>query len=109
MPNTLQSSLFQTSRGSLYKLYLQTARHFASTLSTFTHVEDSQFVKLWKKLRPNTKRPNRHQLANKLDYEVYNEQRGLILSQVEGRRATLSVDGWRTITNNPVIGVAFTL
>ena len=109
MPNTLQSSLVQTSRGSLYKLYLQTARYFASTLSPFTHIEDSQFVKLWEMLRPGTKPPNRHQLANELVDEVYNEQRGLILSQVEGRRATLSLDGWSTITNNPVIGVAFTL
>lgn len=103
----MNTSMITTSKEQLYRLHVQTARFFASTLSPFRQVEDPQFIRLWEMLRPGTAPPNRHQLSGNLLDVVYNEERSKIYGLVEGRRATVSIDGWSNITNNPVIGVSF--
>lgn len=60
-------------------------------------------------LRPGSKPPNRHQIAGDLLNEVYFEEREKAKQSVAVKRGTLSLDGWSTITNTPVIGISFTV
>ena len=58
-------------------------------------------------MRPGTPVPDRHRLAGDLLDEVYEQEKEKVKTKVKGMNATLAIDGWSTLTNEPVLGVCF--
>jgi hypothetical protein len=108
-PSRLLGFCVSTSQELQYKLDLQAVRFIASSSSPFNLIEDPQFIRLWELLRPGSAPPNRIKLGSVLLDEVYKEQLQLVSQTTEGCRATVAIDGWSSITNTPVLGVAFSV
>ena len=57
-------------------------------------------------LRPGTKVYGRHTLSERLLEEEYKDVCSAAQKEIGGKMATLSVDGWSNLTNQPVLGVS---
>lgn len=107
--STVDKHQVLTSPEMQHELDLQVTRLIASTLSSFTLVENEHFKRLWTMLRPGSRAPERHAVADELLDEIFEQEVKKVADITNGERATVSLDGWSNITNNPVIGVAATV
>ena len=73
------------------------------------HTENDHFRKLLTYLRPGLKLPNRRHLSGTLLTNLYEQEYQKMGRWVDGKLASLSVDGWSGITREPVVGVALTV
>ena len=76
-----------------------------ATNSSFRTVENKQFRKMLNMLKPGTTPPDRKVCAGSLLNEVFDFEFCKVKNSVKGLVGTMSIDGWSTITNDPVIGV----
>jgi hypothetical protein len=104
----IDSNIVKTSEAFQYQLDLQLCRAIASSNAPFVFVENKEFRKYCDMLRPGASVPNRHRIGGDLLDTVYQQQLDKVKSTTAGSIATLAIDGWSSITNDPVIGVSFT-
>ena len=105
-----QTTLFNvmTSQEKQHEIELQIGRYFVSSNTAFRQVENQEFQKLVQKLKPGVEIPNRKRLAGPILDELYNEEQKKVKALCSGMMGTLAIDGWSTVTNEPVIGVNVT-
>ena len=96
-----------TTSGKQHSIDLQVTRYLIASNAPFNAVAQPHFQKLVTELRPGTVLPNRMKVAGELLDEVYGEEKTKLQAKVRGGNATLSIDGWSTLTNEPVLGVCF--
>ena len=53
-------------------------------------------------LRPGTTVPNRNQISDELVDKIYDEEKLKVAAVVNGLSATIVIDGWSTLDNQPV-------
>lgn len=89
-------------------MVLQTHSHrfFYACNIPFVSVEHPEFAKLMDLLRPGVRLLGRHTLGGRLLEEEYQRVVTMANKEMEGQRGTLSVDGWSSLTNVPVLGVS---
>ena len=76
-----------------------------ATNSSFRTVENKQFRKMLKMLKPGTTPLDRKVCAGSLLNEVFDFNLCKVKNSVKGLVGSMAIDGWSTITNDPVIGV----
>lgn len=86
----------------------QVARYVYATNTSFRSVEHPQFKKLMDDLRPGYVPPTRLQVAGPLLDTIYEEERGVCKTDLEGKTVSLGLDGWSNVHNEPVICVTLT-
>nr|XP_047141499.1 uncharacterized protein LOC105843930 [Hydra vulgaris] len=86
------------------ELDLQVARFFFSANIPFNVVENLEFTKLLKKLRPGYEPPNRKQISSELLVKINEKVINLMKNDLADDSAvTLIQDGWSTFSNDPII------
>ena len=68
---------------------------------------NKQFKRLVEILRPGTTVPNRHKISDELIDKIYDEEKLKVAVVVNGLSATIVIDGWSTLDNQPVLGISF--
>ena len=58
-------------------------------------------------LRPGTTIPNRNKISDELVDKIYDEEKLKVAVVVNGLSATIVIDGWSTLDNQPVLGISF--
>ncbi len=91
------------------KIDRQIVRMVVCCNTPFALVEHPEFKKLMELLRPGVRTPRRRRLAGRLLEEVYLEEVSNVKDYFRGKRGALSVDGWSTLSRDPVIGIAITV
>ena len=56
-------------------------------------------------LKPNVTVPVRRKIAGPLLDEIFDIEQKKVTAETSGMNATIAIDGWSTIKNQPVIGV----
>ena len=56
-------------------------------------------------LKPNAAVPDRRKVAGPLLDEIFDMEKAKVKSVISGMNATIAIDGWSTMKNQPVIGV----
>ena len=100
-------SVIGTSASKQHAIDLQIARFILATNSSFLTVENQHFQQLVQMLRPGTTVPNRKKVSGELLDEIFQTERNKVKTSIQGAIATLAIDGWSTLTNEPVIGICF--
>ena len=100
-------SVIGTSASKQHAIDLQIARFILATNSSFLTVENQHFQQLVQMLRPGTTVPNRKKVSGELLDEIFQTERNKVKTFIQGAIATLAIDGWSTLTNEPVIGICF--
>ena len=77
------------------------------TNSPFTFSGNKQFKRLVEMLRPGTTVPNRNKISDELVDKIYDEEKLKVAAVVNGLPATIVIDGWSTLDNQPVFGISF--
>ena len=90
------------SKSKQHEMDLSLVRYFVATNTPFNAAKD--FVQ---KMKPGAVIPDRRRLAGELLDEVYEQEKEKVKVKVRGMNATLAIDGWSTLTNEPVLGVCF--
>ena len=88
---------------------MQVTRLIAATNLPFAAVEHPEFLKLMQMLRPGVRLPSRKQVSSTLLPKVYDCELEIVKKFCMGKMASLSMDGWSNITNDPVVGVALSV
>ena len=84
---------------------LQSAKTIIATNMSFNSANNPQFQKLIAMLKPNVTVPDRRKIAGPLLDEIFDIEQKKVTAEISGMNATIAIDGWSTITNQPVIGV----
>ena len=58
-------------------------------------------------LRPGTTVANRNKISDELVDKIYDEEKLKVAAVVNGLSATIVMDGWSTLDNQPVLGISF--
>ena len=82
---------------------LQFARMVYATNSPFNFVEHREVKKMARMLRPGYKPPSRLAVGGQLLETIYEEELDKCRTVLENKNATLDIDGWSNIHNEPVI------
>jgi hypothetical protein len=75
----------------------------------FRLVEHQAFKDLIHILRPGAKVPTRKQVAGPLLDDLHSRILAQLKADFNGKMASLSIDGWSTVTREPVIGATITV
>ena len=86
----------------------QICRMVAATNSPFALVDHPEFHRLMQLMRPGIRLPSRKEVGGKLLDEVYETTVEKAKAMCKGKYGCLSVDGWSTITRDPVVGISLT-
>ena len=103
-----QTTLAMTSSDNTHDIELQIGRYFIASNTSFLQVENKEFGKLLQQLKPGVKIPNRRRLAGPILDKIYMEEKEKAKVQLANCNATLALDGWSSLTNDPVVGVSIT-
>lgn len=80
------------------KMQIDLATLIYATGAPLSMVENSLWMKFWKKWKPSFKPPNRHQISNNLLESVYAETQITAKEKVSSARAVALVcDGWSNV------------
>ena len=82
-------------------------RYFIATNTPFNAASNKHLAKLVQFLRPGTTVPDRRRIGGELLDEIYASEQTKVKRMVSGSNVTLAIDGWSTLTNEPVLGVSF--
>ena len=82
-------------------------RYFIATNTPFNAASNKHLAKLVQFLRPGTTVPDRRRIGGELLDEIYSSEQTKVKRMVSGSNVTLAIDGWSTLTNEPVLGVSF--
>ena len=103
-----QTTLAMTSSDKTHDIELQIGRYFIASNTSFLQAENKEFGKLLQQLKSGVKIPNRRRLAGPILDEVYMEEKEKAKVQLANCNATLALDGWSSLANDPVVGVSIT-
>jgi hypothetical protein len=81
-------------------------RFFVACNIPFRSVGNKHFIHLVSMLRPGYKPPERRALAGPLLDRIHSKELQRTIGEIAGLFATLMLDGWSTVTNDPVIAAA---
>ena len=98
--------VFRTSPGELELINRQVCRFVVATNSAFSVVDHPQFKKLCAMLRPGIRLANSHAVSGSLLDSIFNEEQDGLANIIKGSSATVLVDGWSTVSHDPIIGIA---
>ena len=90
----------------LSELSIQLCRFMVTSNSPFSLVEDPEFEKFVHLLRPGVHIPNRRSIGGPVLDALYDTELERVSHAVEGKFGTICVDGWSTVTAEPVIGIS---
>ena len=76
-----------------------------ATNSSFNAANNKQLKKLVAMLKPGAIIPDRRNIGGNLLDEIYEEEQAKVKHLISGMSATIAIDGWSTITNQPIIGI----
>lgn len=100
---SLSQFVIRTNRSDKEEIDKQIARAIYATNSSFTFIEQPEVKKAIALLRPGYVPPSRHDVANRLLTEVYNEEKSKCFKSLSGSSVCLSLDGWSNVHNEPII------
>ena len=100
-------SVMGTSASKQHAIDLQNATFVLATNSSFLTVENQHFQQVVQMLRPGTTVPNRKKVSGDFLDEKFQTERNKVNTSIQGAIATLAIDEWSTLTNEPVIGICF--
>ena len=86
---------------------LQLSRYLVASNTAFLASENGQLKKLFDILRPGTAIPSRKTLAGPLLEEIFDEEKKKTVGKLKSLKATLALDGWSKVTNDPIVGISF--
>ena len=95
------------SKSKQHEMDLSLVRYFVATNTPFNAAANKNFKDFVQKMKPGAVIPDRRRLAGELLDEVYEQEKEKVKVKVRGMNATLAIDGWSTLTNEPVLGVCF--
>ena len=113
-PNTpakktlLDNMIVKTNKSEAHNIDKIIARYVISSNSPFNTVENAFFKEIFTHLRPGYKPPSERTVSGDLLDIIYAEEVVKASQEFEGFPATLAVDGWSNITNDPVVGISIT-
>ena len=99
--------LVSTGPNKQHAINLQLTRYLIATNTAFIASENAQLRKLFDILRPGTAIPDRKTIAGPLLEEVFDEEKKKTVNKVKSLKATLALDGWSNVTNDPIVGISF--
>lgn len=76
-----------------------------ATNAPFKVVENKEFLALLDMVRPGISVPGRRVVGGRILQVVFDEEWQNFVDKVKGKLCTLAIDGWSTITSNPVLGI----
>lgn len=94
-----------TSAGNLQAINKQLCRFIVATNSPFAAADHPELDKLVGMLRPGVKLACSKTIRGPLLDELFAEERTKLQPVLHGELVTLAIDGWSSVTNQPVIGV----
>ena len=103
--STLQ--VLSTSAVKQHEIDLSVTRYFIATNTPFNAASNRHLKSLVQKLRPGTTIPERRKISGELLDEVYDQEKQKVKQQVQKAHVTLAIDGWSTLTNDPVLRISF--
>ena len=71
----------------------------------FKGTKQVELKKLVAMLKPGAIIPDRRNIGGNLLDEIYEEEQAKVKHLISGMSATIAIDGWSTITNQPIIGI----
>ena len=83
----------------------QVGRFVYATNAPFKVVENEEFLKLMEMMRPGIKIPARRAVAGRILQDVHDEEWQKFVASVKEKLCTLQIDGWSTLTSNPVLAI----
>ena len=69
-------------------------------------MESGEFIKLINLLRLGAEVADRRSMGGRLLDQVHLEEIAKVRQQLVGRNVTLAIDGWTTVSSEPVLGMA---
>ena len=91
------------------QLNVQLCRFVISANCPFSLVDDAEFARFVQLLRPGARLPTRQTLSGPVLDSVYDAELERAAGQVEGKYGTVCIDGWSSITAEPVIGISLSV
>ena len=88
------------------KIWEQLCRFIVATNSSFSLVENEEFVKFVRLLKPGFVLPKRKQDAGALLDEVSEKELAAVKDNSSGKFGTVALDGWTSASAEPVLGVS---
>ena len=99
----LDNYFIRSSKDQKYEIDKQIARMIYSTNSSFSLIENEQFVILINMLRPGYQVPTRKAIGGVLLDELHNECEVKLKSELNNKTVSMAIDGWSNIHNEPII------
>ena len=91
------------------QLNVQLCRFVISANCPFSLVDYAEFARFVQLLRPGARLPTRQTLSGPVLDSVYDAELERAAGQVEGKYGTVCIDGWSSITAEPVIGISLSV
>ena len=88
------------------KIWEQLCRFIVATNSSFSLVENEEFVKFVRLLKPGFVLPKRKQDAGALLDELSEKELAAVKDNSSGKFGTVALDGWTSASAEPVLGVS---
>lgn len=99
----------RTGKAEVDQLNRQLCKCVVATNIPFAVVDHPEFIKLCSMLRPGCKLASAELVAGKLLDQLFSETVDTVKAQVSGDMASLLIDGWSNLRNDPVLGVSVAL
>ena len=99
--------LISTSHNKQHAIVLQLTRYLVASNTAFLACENGQLNKLFDILRPGSAIRSRKTIAGPTLEEVFDEEKKKAVGKVKSLKATLALDGWSNVINDPIVGISF--